>query len=83
MARASSALGEDDAPAGFYHLARTVGAPAGLRDLGMQESDLPRAIELALKNPYRNPAPLERGGLEQLLYDAFNGNPPAPAGKEA
>lgn len=76
MMKIAAALGEDDAPAGLFNLARTAGAPAGLKDIGMRESDLPRAADLALKNPYYNPAPLERARLEKLLRDAFHGNPP-------
>lgn len=84
MARAAAALGEDDAAAGLYKTGRAVGAPAGLRDLGMKESDLPRALEMALENPYTNPAPVEREPLEQLLQNAFAGAHPALAetGKE-
>ena len=77
MATIAAALGEDDAPSGLFRLARAAGAPAGLKDIGMRESDLPRAADLALKNPYYNPAPLERGRVEQLLSDAFHGTPPA------
>ena len=76
MAKIAAALGEEDAPAGLFNLARAAGAPAGLKDIGMREADLPRAAELALKNPYYNPAPLERGRLEKLLRDAFHGKPP-------
>lgn len=76
MAKIAAALDADDAPSGLFHLARAAGAPAGLKDIGLKESDLPRAADLALGNPYHNPAPLERGRLERLLLDAFHGNPP-------
>jgi alcohol dehydrogenase class IV len=77
MARVARALGAADAPAGLYDLARRIGAPLALKDIGLKESDLDRAADLAVQNPYYNPRPIERAAIRRLLDDAFHGRPPA------
>ncbi len=77
MARAARALGVANAPAGLFDLAAALGAPTSLRALGMRESDLERAVELATQSPYPNPAPVTREGVRRLLDDAFHGRRPA------
>ena len=82
MRRIQSALGmadaDDFAPAGIFELARAHGAPTALRDIGMPESGLDRAADLAVKNQYPNPRPLERTAIRELLQRAFDGTRPAP-----
>lgn len=73
MARIAAALGAPDAATGVFDLARALGAPTALRDLGMPEGGLPRVRELALSNPYWNPRPLEADALKQLLDNAWAG----------
>jgi alcohol dehydrogenase class IV len=77
MARAARALGVTDAPQGLFDLAEGLGARMALRDIGMPESGLDRAADLAVANPYWNPRPIERAGLRALLDDAFWGRRPA------
>jgi len=48
-----------------------------LRALGMKESDLDRAADLAVANPYWNPQPIERAGIRALLQRAWEGARPA------
>ncbi|KAJ7623765.1 iron-containing alcohol dehydrogenase [Roridomyces roridus] len=62
---------------GIYDLAKNNGAPYALKDIGMKEEDLERAVDVALKNPYPNPAPLEREKMLALLRDAYEGRRPA------
>jgi maleylacetate reductase len=76
MARIARALGTDDAASGLFELARSLGAPTALRDIGMRESDIDRACEIALANPYWNPRPLEAGPLKALFHRAWEGAPP-------
>jgi maleylacetate reductase len=76
MARIARALGADAAPTGAYDLAKTLGAPIALRDVGMPESGLDRAAELATTNAYWNPRPLERGAIRELLQRAWEGRRP-------
>lgn len=57
---------------------RSLMAPAALRDLGMAETDLDRAADIAVQAPYPNPRPIERVAIRALLQDAWAGNrPPA------
>ncbi|MBM3558740.1 MAG: maleylacetate reductase [Alphaproteobacteria bacterium] len=79
MARIARALGVADAPLGLQDLARAVGAPLALKDIGMKEADLDRAAGIAAANPYFNPRPVERAALRRLLDDAFFGRAPAGA----
>jgi maleylacetate reductase len=82
MRRIAAALGAADAAQGVFDLARDAGAATSLRELGMKESDLDRACELALAKPYPNPRPLEKAALRQLLQDAFEGTRPAQTMEE-
>lgn len=77
MARAARALGAANAAHGLYDLGRALGAPAGLKDLGMPAADLDRAAELATTAPYWNPRPIERSAIRKLLDDAYFGRRPA------
>lgn len=72
----ASSLGVEDAAQGVYDLAKDLGAPYSLKELGMKEEDLEKAADIAAKSPYPNPAPLEREKLLRLLRDAWAGNRP-------
>jgi len=74
--RLRHALGADDPATALYDLAGAVGAARALRDLGMPEGGIDRAVDLALANPYWNPRPLERDGIRNLLKRAWAGEPP-------
>jgi len=81
MARIERALGgANSAAAGLYDLARANGAPVALRDIGMKESDLDRAADIAVSNPYWNPRPFgpeQKADIRQLLQNAYEGVRPA------
>jgi maleylacetate reductase len=76
MARVARALGVKEATTGLYDLAKGLGAPIALKDIGMPEAGLDRAADLAVANPYWNPRPIERDGIRALLDDAFWGRRP-------
>ncbi|MCA8095530.1 maleylacetate reductase [Burkholderia anthina] len=76
MKRIARAIGSDNAAEGIYELAHANGAPVALRELGMPESGLDRAADIAVANPYWNPRPIDRHGLRDLLQDAFEGARP-------
>jgi len=81
MARISRALGGNDAagadPAGaLYDLARNIGAPLSLKDIGMKADALDDAARLATQNPYYNPRPIEYAAIRQLLQNAWEGRRP-------
>jgi maleylacetate reductase len=74
--RIATALGVDDAAAGLFDLVVAVGAPTGLKDIGMREADLELATDQLLENPFPNPAPLSRDGVLELLRNAYQGQRP-------
>ena len=76
MARIARALGRDDAALGLFALRERVGARASLAALGMPESGIDRAADLAMQNPYWNPRPLERGPIRDLIARAHAGDAP-------
>lgn len=77
VAALSRALGGAPDPARtLWELAGRLGAPRSLRELGMAEQDVPRIAGLAVANPYANPAPVTRDGVERLLRAAWAGQPP-------
>jgi maleylacetate reductase len=76
MARVARALGASNAAQGLFDLAKSLGAPVALGEIGMREADLDRAAELATVSPYWNPRPIERAGIRALLDDAFYGRRP-------
>jgi len=77
MTRVARALGAADPAAGLFDLARLVGAPSGLREIGLKEEDLDRVATLATTNPYFNPRPVTREGVRALLDEAWQGRRPA------
>jgi len=77
MALLRTVLGHDPAQA-LYALGHAVGAPTSLGALGMPETGIPRAVDLALANPYWNPRPLERDALTALITRAHTGAAPIP-----
>ncbi|WP_371866550.1 maleylacetate reductase [Pseudoduganella dura] len=77
MVRIARALSSDSAAHGLYRLARSLGVPAGLKELGMPEAGLDDAVRLAVAAPYWNPRPIEAAGIRRLLDNAFHGRSPA------
>lgn len=61
---------------GLHDFARSLGAPLALKDLGLKESQLDLAADLAVKNPYWNPRPVERDAVRLLLQRAWEGTRP-------
>ena len=76
MAEIAGALGAKDAAAGLFELAGEIGVRRSLREIGMHEQDIDRAADLAVKNPYWNPRPVERDAIHGLIARAFVGAPP-------
>ncbi|MBN3809060.1 maleylacetate reductase [Paraburkholderia sp. Ac-20347] len=61
---------------GLYDFARSLGAPLSLRDLGLTSAQLDAAADLAVRNPYWNPQPVERDAVRALLQRAWEGTRP-------
>jgi maleylacetate reductase len=77
MQSIAKALRCDNAATGLYELGLAVNAQMALRELGLDESDLDRAADLAVQNPYWNPRPVDRESLRGLLQRAWAGEPPS------
>ncbi|MGV3634827.1 MAG: maleylacetate reductase [Pseudorhodoplanes sp.] len=71
------ALGGKDGTSALVALATRLGSPQSLRSLGMPESGIDRAADLAAQNPYWNPRPIERSAIRELIAAAWGGEPPA------
>ncbi|MCC8939781.1 maleylacetate reductase [Bradyrhizobium sp. Arg68] len=76
IGRAAQALGARDAAEGLFDLSARLGAPRALAEIGMPEDGIARAAELATKNPYWNPRPIEADGIRALLTRAWSGARP-------
>ncbi len=77
MGRVARALQADDAGPALFDLARLIGAPTALRDIGMREEDLDEAVGLVLeKVPEDNPRRVEEKDVRELLEAAFAGRRP-------
>jgi maleylacetate reductase len=78
MGRVARALGGDgDAAAALYALARRLGAPLSLAELGMPEAKLDRIAEAAAARVSPQPRPASAADLRGLLDAAWAGRPPA------
>jgi alcohol dehydrogenase class IV len=75
--RVARAIGAKDAGQGLFDLERRLGIPRGLREIGMPEDGIARAVELITASPYWNPRPVDAASLRPLLQRALNGEPPA------
>jgi alcohol dehydrogenase class IV len=73
MAAIERALGVANAADGMRALALALGAPRSLQELGMSETAVDRAADLAILTPYPNPRPLERTAIRALLAAAWSG----------
>jgi len=71
-----AALFGGSAGGGLYDFSASLGAPLALRELGLAEHDLDEAADLAVRNPYWNPRPIEREAVRALLQNAWAGSRP-------
>ncbi len=78
LAPVAKVFGNKDPAFGLWHFAKSLGAPMALADLGLKESDLDRAAELAANNPYANPRDVTFDGIRGLLQRAWSGEAPKP-----
>lgn len=74
--KVADALGVADAPRGIYELAKELGAPTALGQLGVDERDLDGVAEIAARPSFPNPAPVTIDRVRALLQNAFRGSPP-------
>ncbi|MCM3729538.1 maleylacetate reductase [Neobacillus cucumis] len=79
----SRALNSDiqDVAGTLFDLIQSLGGPVSLESIGFNEEDIEKAADLATKNPYYNPRPIEIEAIRDLLEDAFYGKRPGPIPK--
>lgn len=73
MKHLASALQTEDPVGSMFRLAKQLGAPQALSDLGMRLSDIDTVVENVMQAPYWNPRAVERNPLRELLLDAYRG----------
>ncbi|MBP8234691.1 MAG: maleylacetate reductase [Rhizorhabdus sp.] len=73
VAAIKRALGGDGIAGKLFDVARDAGAPTALRDLGMPEDGIDRAVEITLANPYANPRPIDPVLIRRLIANAWAG----------
>lgn len=74
--RIARALGGQSAAHDLFELSEKLGAPRSLKSLGMPEDGIDKAADIAVKNPYWNPRPIERNAIRDLIARAWAGEPP-------
>ena len=70
------ALGAGDAARGLYDLNVRIGLPTGLKDLGMREEDIGKAVEVVSAAKITHPKPVTKANLLNLITQAYAGAPP-------
>lgn len=60
----------------LFDFSRVMNAPLSLQALGLQETDLDKAADLATYKPYWNPRPVNRDDIRKLLQRAWTGARP-------
>ena len=74
----ADAMGVDDAATGIFELAKTIGVPTALKDIGVKRTDLDEAAAVATETPVNNPEPVTKERVRALLENAYHGRAPQP-----
>jgi maleylacetate reductase len=75
LAPLAEALHTTNPASSLQQLAWRLGAPRSLRELGMHARDLDAIASAVLAEPYANPRPVDRDGVDAVLRSAFDGLP--------
>lgn len=70
------ATGSDDPANALYQLAKAVQAETALSAFGMPQNGIDDAVRVAMRNPYRNPRPIEADGIRNVIEAAWSGRAP-------
>jgi len=76
MARICRALGVNDAARGLYDLNVRLGLLIGLREFGLKESDIDKAVEVISAVKITHPRPVSKADLANVIGQAYAGAPP-------
>jgi len=68
-------FGVEDAARGLYELNVRLGLHTGLKDLGLLEKDLGRAVEVVSAVKIAHPKAVTKADLENVIGQAFAGAP--------
>jgi alcohol dehydrogenase class IV len=74
--RLASAIGEHDPSAACFSLAKRLGLPLTLREVGVAEADLAPVVEDIVAGQIPNPRPTDRAAVTDLLHRAWSGELP-------
>lgn len=77
MAILERALESAQPAAALFDLGERIGAKMALKDFGMPEEGIEKALRLTLENPYWNPRPLEPAAVRDTIAAAWAGLRPA------
>ena len=76
LAPVAEIFGGASAASALHGFAKSIGAPLALKELGLAESDLDRAADIATQNQYWNPRPVDGPAIRKLLGAAWEGAAP-------
>jgi alcohol dehydrogenase class IV len=76
MGRMGEALGTDDVAGALFDLARDVGAPTSLREIGMPEDGIDEATRRVVVEAAANVRPPEEPAVRDMIVAAFEGRRP-------
>ena len=76
MERLRRALGVEEPARELYDLARSLGAPRSLQQIGLPEDGVARALDQLFADPPWNPRSLARAPLQAMLKRAWRGDRP-------
>jgi maleylacetate reductase len=76
MARIKRALNVGDAARGLYDLNVRLGLPTGLKDLGLSEADIGKAVDVVSAVKIEHPRPVAKADLAEIILQAYHGAPP-------
>ena len=77
MKRIGRALGASDPSIGLFNLAKNLGAPTSLAEIGMPEAGIDHITDLVMKSTFYNPRALDRAAIRALLAHAWAGDQPS------
>lgn len=66
-----------NAAIGIHELAKKVGSPTSLKEIGIKKEDLDKAVTVAMEMSINNPEPVTADRLRQLLENAYHGHVPS------
>ena len=70
------ATGSDDPAAQLYDVPQKAGSTMALRDFGMPEEGIDRAVKITFESPYPNPRDFDEAALRKMLQAAWAGERP-------